>query len=260
MQLIERIRQTIQKIKIQYVDNINPLPINKNDYVIAEKAITLNIENSGQFTLMCTPDNVKKLAAGFLYTQGIIKNIEDIDKISQHKNIVNIILKHPRILDNNFIKSSTGGIISTIDEELIIAPTLFINYKILFSVMQELQKKQKLFKITGGAHAAAIFSADGKIISCCEDIGRHNALDKVIGECLLTKKNLPGCGVVLSGRVSLEMVNKAAKAGVEIIAAVSAPSSLAIQAAEKYNITLCGFVRNDKINIYSHPIRIISNK
>lgn len=257
MQLIERIRQTIQKIKIQHIDNIHSLPVNKNDYISVEKAITLNLGNNAQFTLMCTPNNIKKLAVGFLYTQGIIKNIEDIEKFSQHKNIVNVVLKSPQIYDHNFIKSSSGGTFNTIFEKLILPPTLFIDYQILFVVMQEIQRQQKLFKITGGTHAAAIFLSGGKIIACCEDIGRHNALDKVIGECLLTKKNFTGCGVALSGRVSLEMVNKAAKAGIEIIASVSAPSSLAIQMAEKYNITLCGFVRNEKANIYSHPIRLI---
>lgn len=261
MQLIERIRQTIQKIKIQRIDSSNKLPFNKTDYAIVEKAITIKIEGIGQFTLMCTPNNIKKLAVGFLYTQGIIKNLEDINNLSQTKNIVTIILKNPKSLDNtSLVKATSGAISNSVNpEELTIAPTLFVSHNTLFSVMQALQIKQKLFKITGGAHAAAIFDANGKIIACCEDIGRHNALDKVIGECLLTKKNLHSCGVALSGRVSFEMVNKAAKAGIELIIAVSAPSSLAIQLSEQYNVTLCGFARDRNMNIYSHPMRIVFN-
>jgi FdhD protein len=115
---------------------------------------------------------------------------------------------------------------------------------------------QHIFRMTGGAHAAGISDSSGKISAFAEDIGRHNALDKAIGKCLLGGLPMKSCAVALSGRVSLEMVTKSARAGIELIAAVSAPTSLAIEAAERWNITLCGFVRSDKLNVYTHSKRI----
>jgi FdhD protein len=115
---------------------------------------------------------------------------------------------------------------------------------------------QTTFTLTGSSHAAALFDRDGTILSFAEDIGRHNALDKAIGKCLLARRDMRGYGVALSGRVSLEMVAKAARAGVELIVAVSGVSSYAITAAKQWNITLCGFVRNGKINVYTDPTRI----
>jgi FdhD protein len=118
-------------------------------------------------------------------------------------------------------------------------------------------QNQPLQKLTGSAHAAAIFSNTAEFIAISEDIGRHNALDKAIGKVLLAKPNSTSHGLVLSGRVSFEMIAKAVKIGAELIIAVSAPSSLAIEMAEHWNITLCGFARDHKINIYTHPSRII---
>jgi FdhD protein len=115
---------------------------------------------------------------------------------------------------------------------------------------------QVLFDRTGATHAAAIFSHRGDLLAIAEDIGRHNALDKAIGKCLLGNIDTSGCAVCLSGRVSFELAAKSARAGIELIAAVSAPSSLAVRVAEACNITLCGFVRGEKATIYTHPRRI----
>ena len=119
-----------------------------------------------------------------------------------------------------------------------------------------LRETQTVFEATGGVHAAGVFDAAGAMLATAEDIGRHNALDKAIGECLLAGRATGGCGVVLSGRVSFELVAKAARAGVEVILAVSGPTSLAVEAADRWNITLCGFVRGDRMNVYTHPGRI----
>jgi FdhD protein len=115
---------------------------------------------------------------------------------------------------------------------------------------------QTTFALTGSSHAAALFDRDGAIVAFAEDIGRHNALDKAIGKCLLAGGAPRGYGVVLSGRVSLEMIAKAARAGIELVVAVSGVSSYAIAAARQWNITLCGFVRNGRVNIYTDPTRI----
>ena len=119
-----------------------------------------------------------------------------------------------------------------------------------------LREHQRIFPRTGGTHAAGIFGATGSIFAFAEDIGRHNALDKAIGGCLLAGRTMAGCGVALSGRVSLEMVVKSARAGLEVMAAVSAPTSLAVEAASCCNITLCGFVRGESATVYTRPGRI----
>ena len=138
-----------------------------------------------------------------------------------------------------------------------LANKLQVTSSLLPKVIDQLKKSQVLFYETGGTHAAGIFDKNGEIIAFAEDIGRHNALDKAIGKCLLAYKNTNGLGVVLSSRLSFEMVAKAYRAGLELVVAVSAPTSLAVDAADKWNMTLCGFVRNQQANIYTHSERVI---
>ena len=137
--------------------------------------------------------------------------------------------------------------------------SLSVDRNLLAEVGERLLAEQELFRRTGGSHAAVVFDAGGATIACAEDIGRHTALDKAIGKCIIERKVIRGTGVALSGRVSLEMVVKAARAGIELIVAVSAASSFAIEAAEKWNITVCGFVRPGRANIYTHRERVGCN-
>jgi FdhD protein len=123
-------------------------------------------------------------------------------------------------------------------------------------LMQEMRLHQAIFAETGGAHAAAIFTADGLLHAVAEDLGRHNAMDKVIGATLLAGDGFDSKGVLLSSRLSLEMITKAVRAGLEIVAAVSAPTSLAIEVAERFGVTLCGFVRDERATVFTHSHRI----
>ena len=127
----------------------------------------------------------------------------------------------------------------------------------LAELPSRLRAQQKLFGQTGGLHGAAVFDSSGAPICVREDVGRHNAVDKVIGHALLADQlPLTGCMLMVSGRVSFEIVQKAARAGLAVLAAVSAPSSLAVDAAQRLGVTLAGFVRDDRFNLYSHPERI----
>lgn len=137
-----------------------------------------------------------------------------------------------------------------------VGQSLTVPVPALIALQAAMRRRQTLFAQTGGTHAAAIFTEEHEIVAFAEDIGRHNALDKCIGQCLLTDQPTAHRGVVLSGRVSLEMVTKAARAGIELIAAVSAPSSLAIDAATHCGITLCGFLREDRLTAFTHPARL----
>ena len=237
------------------------------DNVVIEQPVTIMIDKVGSFTIMATPSDIKALAVGFVYSEGMIDSIENVVAVSikpQLPNVVGIAVHDPTqiAVRRNMIVASSCGMCGTrnIDKMLSEMPvcgrSLKVSSDLLIEVTEQLRSMQQIFRMTGGSHAAGIFDSSGKIISFAEDLGRHSAFDKAIGKCLMAKQSMKGNAAVLSGRVSLEMVTKAARAGIELIAAVSAASSFAIEAAERWNITLCGFVRPGKINIYTHPERI----
>lgn len=236
------------------------------DAVVAEQAVTVMIDKVGSFTIMATPCDIEALAVGFVYSEGIINGIEDCLSISRSEtlsNVVGIVVQNPtQIAKRNLIVASSCGLCGVRNIEKMLSQmvpcggTLRVSPECLIAMTEKLRSQQQLFQTTGGAHAAGIFDAAGNMLTFAEDIGRHSAFDKAIGKCLMSKQKTHGCGVVLSGRVSLEMVAKAARAGIELIAAVSAPSSYAVEAARKWNITLCGFVRPERMNIYTHQGRI----
>lgn len=237
------------------------------DKVVAERAVTIMIDKVGSFTVMCTPCDVEALAVGFVYSEGIIRGFEDIVSVTVKESlpdVVGIVVDDPgRVaVERNLIVASSCGMCGVrniekmIEKMLPVDKTLTVTVAGLVGITEKLRSMQGLFKVTGGAHAAGVFDGDGEIFAFGEDIGRHSALDKAVGKCVLSDRSMKGAGVVLSGRVSLEMVSKAAKAGIELIAAVSAPSSMAVAVAEKWNITLCGFVRGKGLNVYTHPERV----
>jgi FdhD protein len=170
----------------------------------------------------------------------------------------------PRIGDagrNLLIVSSCGLCgVEGLDEKLRSLPrvgrSLRVESRVLAEVRKRLRDRQPLFEACGGTHAAGIFTANGELVATAEDAGRHNALDKAIGRCLLAGRSPAGCAAALSGRVSLEMVGKCARAGIELVSAISAPTSLAIEVAERCGITLCAFVREQRATVFTHPARI----
>ena len=235
--------------------------------VAAEQVVTFMVEDVGNFTIMCTPTELKALAVGFAFTEGLIEGVDDVLAIAQSSaspDVVGLKLENPPPGKDgrNLIVSSSCGICGGRNVEKLLKPLpagkdqLSISSAGLIELLQEMQRRQHLFTETGGAHAAAIFTPDGEIAAFAEDIGRHNALDKAIGLGLLNHAPLAGCGVMLSGRVSFELIAKAARAGLELVAGASAPTSLAIEAAERTRITLCAFVRENRATAFTHPHRI----
>ncbi len=232
---------------------------------------------------MRTPGNDFELAIGFLFTEGIIKNVSDVSQIKyctdnyreqDHENIVRVEL-HPHVefdlkkLSRHFYTSSSCGVcgktsiesVKTICNIVSINDNLKFDAALIYQLPDELRKHQNVFEYTGGLHAAALFDANGKLIFVREDVGRHNALDKLIGAALPHHLNTsaPQHLLLLSGRASFELVQKAVMAGIKIIAAVGAPSSLAVQMAKEFDITLIGFLRDKRFNIYSGEQRINFN-
>jgi len=234
--------------------------------VVVEDVLTIMVEGGGSITVMCTPTDLVALTAGFLFAEGIISGSEDIVRLSKQDdpNVVAVRVDNPDRMAaaRNLIVTSSCGMCGSRNIDGFIQAlrpgedTLRISPAILLGVSRSMRDRQGLFSTTGGTHAAAIFSADGEIIAMGEDIGRHNALDKAVGKCLLEGKSLRKRGAMLSGRISLEMLAKSARAGLELVAAVSAPSSLALDVAQRCNITLCGFVRDDRVTVYTHPHRL----
>jgi FdhD protein len=236
--------------------------------IVVERAVTVRIASVGEFTLLCTPIDIEALAAGFANSEGFIASPSDIERISvdeAHPDVVEIEVSNPpgSTGERNMLVSSSCGLcgVKLIEKTLWntrpIETSLRLPAELLTALPDRLAGAQRVYRSTRGAHAAGIFDARGEFLSFAEDIGRHNALDKAVGKCLLDGRVPKGCGVALSSRASFEMVAKAGRAGLEIIAAVSAPSSLAVETAEMLNITLCGSVREGKADIYTHPGRVV---
>ena len=229
---------------------------------------------------MSTPGNEVELAIGFLYTEGIIQTFDQVSNVDvslkNDDQVVTVSVKENvnlnlTKLDRNFYTTSSCGVCgkSSIDAIKIVIPDFGLenfNSKIplslIYSLPEKLKVHQNVFNQTGGLHASAIFNINGDLIILREDVGRHNALDKLIGSCLMNDKiPLNDSILLLSGRASFELIQKASMAGVKIIVAIGAPSSLAVELAKECNITLIGFLKNNKFNIYSLPDRIdLNNK
>jgi FdhD protein len=221
---------------------------------------------------MRTPGNDPELASGFLYTEGIIAGAASILSISQAGNVTLIALREDLPLDlgglqRHFYTSSSCGVCgkSSIDALRHICPIPPtsedppVDAGLLYSLPALLQEKQAIFGATGGLHAASLFDRHGQLTALREDIGRHNALDKVIGYALHQGLlPLSSSILLLSGRACFELIQKAAMAGIRIVVAIGPPSSLAVQLAKESGITLVGFLREQRFNIYSgdHRIRI----
>jgi FdhD protein len=262
--------------------------------IVHEDVLVIDVERIGSYSLMWTPtadparaagysaadgiltdDGVPEalaLAAGFVFTEGIVGALSDIDTIAvcaDRPDVVRIRLTDAErsvVRRRNVVINSSCGICGGREQlDLDVAglervpDSLRMTVADLAAVQDDMRARQDVFAATGGAHAAAVFDAERGTIAIAEDLGRHNALDKVIGHRLLAGLGFARCGVFLSSRISYEMAMKSARAGFELVAAVSAPSSLAIETADRAGITLCGFVRNGGAVIYTHPHRIVAS-
>lgn len=227
---------------------------------------------------MRTPGNDGELAAGFLLTEGIIASAAQVDAIGPcgppaANGLINVVRVELAVgtevdldrLKRNFYTSSSCGVCGKASLEAVAVQgrydlhgtALQVSAETLGALPERLRALQSVFERTGGLHASGLFDTHGQIDAIREDVGRHNALDKLIGQALL-KGELPlgDYGVVVSGRASFELMQKAMMAGIPMLAAVGAPSSLAVEFAEEFGMTLVGFLKADRFNVYSRPDRI----
>ena len=229
---------------------------------------------------MRTPGADFELAAGFLYGEGIVESTDDIAKISycvdsdldaaQQYNIVNVELRGGREydlrpLERHFYTSSACGVCGKASlEQLelrgcpVALPGPEISAETLYSLPEKLREAQGLFDATGGLHAAALFDEECNLVALREDVGRHNATDKLVGWALLENRlPLSGHVVMVSGRSSFEILQKCLTAGVPFVCAISAPSSLAVDVAREFGMTLVGFLRERRFNVYAGQERVV---
>lgn len=257
----------------------------RDDLIVVEEPLEIRLGygpegDRNQLSLsvtMRTPGNDEELAIGFLYSEQIIssasdflsvKYCDDVGKQEQKENVMRVELApdvklDPALFKRNFYTTSSCGVCGKASIEQVrfqcqsISDQLRIKGAILNQLPRKLREAQVVFKHTGGLHASALFDLSGNLLFYREDVGRHNALDKLLGHLVLTQDgNATEHILLLSGRISFELVQKAARASIPIIAAIGAPSSLAVDLAEELGITLVGFLKEDKFNIYTHSKRL----
>ncbi|RJP22611.1 MAG: formate dehydrogenase accessory sulfurtransferase FdhD [Candidatus Omnitrophota bacterium] len=230
--------------------------------VAVELPVILHIESVGDHVIFCSPCELDALVVGFLFMAGMICCADDIVGLRERrheKNIFDIQLTQERMemiasQKRRNRNDDTAQVFFT--HYTPVGDALRIPASQLIDVADQLREKQTIFARTGGTHAAALFRSDARILAFAEDISRQSALDKAVGNILLENGRTEGLGVMLSGRMNAEMVMKCARSKLELIGAVSAPTSFALALAERCNITVCGFVRERRLTVFTHPRRI----
>jgi len=253
------------------------------DQLATEEPLEIRLRHGADVTTaavtMRTPGADFELAAGFLTGEGVVAHPDDVRRISyctdrdvdgaQRYNIVNVDLALPprtalERLERHFTMTSACGVcgkatLDALEQGALrpLPPGPDVDADVLLRLPGAMREAQGGFEVTGGLHAAALFDADGALIAVREDVGRHNALDKLVGWALLAGRTpLHGHIVLVSGRSSFELAQKAVAAGVPILCSVSAPSSLAVDLAERFGLTLVGFLRDRRFNVYSGGQRV----
>ncbi|GAA1689708.1 formate dehydrogenase accessory sulfurtransferase FdhD [Kribbella yunnanensis] len=252
------------------------------DSLAVEEPLELRVDGKPLAVTMRTPGHDVELAHGFLHTEGVIGSVDDIrdarycdSRDDEGRNTYNVLdlglapgVPPPVTgVERNFYTTSSCGVCGKASLDAVRLKTRYspaddetqIRYDVLAKLPDVLRTRQQVFDRTGGLHAAGLFTPTGELLVVREDVGRHNAVDKVIGWALLDNR-IPARGLILivSGRASFELAQKAVMAGIPVLGAVSAPSSLAADLAEESGLTLAAFIRNGSLNAYTHPHRITS--
>ena len=272
----------VQRVKATKIDIAGARRVVREEALAVEEPLEIRLGHESFSVTMRTPGDDFDLVAGFLLSEGIIHEPEQLISLRfcagedengrQTFNVVEAQLRPDVAMplaaaQRHVTTSSACGICGTASIDAVQKSSHFgiaapadeplIEAAVLAALPETLREQQKLFEKTGGVHAAGLFAPDGELLLLREDVGRHNAVDKVLGSAL-RERQLPLSGAVLqvSGRASFELVQKAAMAGVPVLAAVSAPSSLAVELANTAGVTLVGFSRGNTMNVYTHPGRV----
>ena len=240
------------------------------DCVAEEVPLQITLNATYSFVIWCSPSQFKELAVGYLLSEDILRSVDEIQELTSNGVERNCQIKLKTSVDLEermknsrrstriipLIKASTSAYQH--DEKIsMVKSTLHIKAQTILDAINQVNILAKGFKETGGLHDSAIFKADGTIVAFSEDVGRHNTVDKVIGAASLGKVNFSECFMIITGRVPGDMIYKAAKVGLPIVASVAAVLNSGVSSAEKANIALVGFVRGKRMNVYTCPERII---
>ena len=260
----------MREVEITKLDVANKTSKKTTDYVAEEKPLHLFVNNAYWATILCSPANLKEMAIGHLLSEGILKSTAEIDEVNlkeaedscyvklkaevKVENRLKLSRLHARIVTS---ACGSGSPYQYNRKPAKIKSKLTVKADVLFNSVNQLNFKAELFRQTGGVHAAAIYKAGGSLVALAEDVGRHNAVDKAIGMAALRQTDFGECFLALSGRLSGDVVFKAAKVGLPIVASLAAALSSGIDMAEQANLTLAGFVRGKRMNIYTFDERIL---
>jgi FdhD protein len=228
--------------------------------VVDEIPVSVIVNGRTAVTMMTSPTMLRELAVGFLLTEGVIRRLDEIEALAERESSVEVITKNPQkfLFSKKSVLSGCGGTTSFLDtrrlpkvvSDFVVAPET-----IIASVRDLLNSP--LHRLTGGVHGVGLVRADGTVVTFVEDIGRHNALDRVIGYAALNEVETGDCFVVCTGRISSEMARKCLRARIPLIVSRGATTTLAVGLAEKGGLAIAGFVRAGRMNIYTHPERIV---
>jgi FdhD protein len=242
----------VRDLAVERIDGTVRKP--DKDRVVIEAPLQLRARGVPVATVMRTPGHDEELARGLLHAESISATVRQIDE-----DAVEVDIDASAFASRGLLSSAACGVcgrVAIADLELrarVVEADTTLAHDVLAALPDRLRTTQDVFADTGGLHAAGLFRADGTLLVAREDVGRHNAVDKVVGYALAN--NIVPDVLVLSGRAGYELVQKAIMLGVPIVASVSAPSSLAVELAERFNVGLAGFVRGDRANLYAHAWR-----
>jgi FdhD protein len=261
----------VRQVKIRKLNLATGKTQELADYIAEEKPLHLFVNKIYWATILCTPQDLKEMAVGHLLSEGVIKSVDEIEEISLKEENETCIVRlgsgidvedrvrlsrlHQRVITS---ACGEGSPHQYKGKTPLVKSKLQVKAQVVFDSVNQLNFKAQQFRQTGGVHVAAICEADGTQVALAEDVGRHNAVDKVIGMAALAKADFGECFLVLSGRMSGDVAFKAARVGLPIVASIAAALSSGIVLAEAANITLVGFVRGKRMNVYTFPERIIA--
>jgi FdhD protein len=257
----------MREIEILRLDLIEKKADRIKDFVAEERALHVFLNRTFYATIICSPSDLKELAIGHLLTEGIVRSLEEIEEVIVNAETCKVKIKlnvdfkkRIRISSNSLrvILSECGGESS---QKLLrklpkIKSGLSVSAETILNSTSRLNSLAQIYRKTGGVHAAAIWTTDGTLIAVAEDVGRHNAVDKVIGMAVILKTDLQRCFLTLTGRLTEDIVLKSAMANLQVVASLAAATDSGIAMARKINMSLVGFVRGNRMNVYNAPERI----
>jgi FdhD protein len=258
-----------KRVEIVKIDTGAKTSQKVEDYVAEEVPIYIIINKKPYATIMCTPKDLKELVMGHLLSEGIVKAVEEIQEITiKEESVCHVKLKLGVDIESRLklasrlyrvIPSACGGPYSPqiLKRLKPVQSAVKVKAEIIQDRVKYLNRMAETFRKTGGVHVAAVYKADGNLVAIAEDVGRHNAVDKALGKAAMAKVAFSDCFLALSGRLTADIVLKAARIGVPIIASIAAALDSGIEIAKIAGLTLIGFVRGTRMNVYNAPERVL---